>query len=74
MPGNHFAARPERAQRQGVNPMQKPVRIGPLSLTLTDIIVIKAGLSVALTAAFLVPPPWHIPVGVAANLIWIWRL
>jgi len=52
----------------------KPIAIGPLRLTLNDIIVIKTGLSVALIAAFIVPPPWHIPVGVAANLVWIWRL
>ena len=54
--------------------MNKPIRVGPLNLTLTDIVIIKVGLSVALTAAFLVPPPWHIPVGISANLIWIWRL
>lgn len=54
--------------------MQKFIKIGPLRLTLTDVIVIKVGLSVALTAAFLVPPPWHIPVGIAANMVWVWRL
>lgn len=31
-------------------------------------------LNVALISAFFVPPPWHIPVGIAANLVWVWRL
>lgn len=52
----------------------KRVSIGPLHLTLTDIIVIKVALSVALAAAFFIPAPYHIPVGISANLVWIWRL
>lgn len=52
----------------------KEIEIGPIRLTLTDVIIIKVALSVALSAAFFVPAPWHIPVGLSANLIWIWRL
>jgi len=54
--------------------MRKAVKIGPLHLTLTDVILIKVGLSAALAAAYLVPPPWHIPVGIASNMFWMWRL
>ena len=50
------------------------VTIGHVRLTMTDVIIIKVALSVAIVAAFFVPPPWHIPVGVSANLVWIWRL
>lgn len=49
-------------------------KLGPVRLSLTDVIVLKTALSVALIAAFLVPPPWHIPVGIAANMVWVWRL
>lgn len=52
----------------------KQFEFGPVKLTLTDVIVIKVALSVALAAAFFVPAPWHIPVGLSANLVWIWRL
>lgn len=52
----------------------KPIAIGPLHLTITDIVVIKVALSVALAAVFFVPHPWNIPVGISANLVWIWRL
>ena len=54
--------------------MRKAIKVGPLHLTLTDVVLIKVGLSMALVAAFVVPPPWHIPVGVASNLFWVWRL
>lgn len=54
--------------------MRKEIHVGHMRLTLTDIILLKAGLSLALTAAFLIPDPWHIPVGISANMIWIWRL
>lgn len=52
---------------------QKHIQIGHIHLTLTEILIIKAGLSVALTAVFFVPAPWNVPVGIAANLVWIWR-
>lgn len=50
------------------------VKFGHIELTIADVIVIKTALSVALIAAFFVPPPWHIPVGIAANMVWVWRL
>lgn len=49
------------------------IKIGPIHMTLTEVILLKAGLSVAVAAAFIVPAPWHIPVGIAANMVWIWR-
>lgn len=52
----------------------KKVKVGPVELSITDVVLIKLGLSVALVAAFFVPSPWHIPVGISANLVWIWRL
>jgi len=54
--------------------MNKRIHIGPVSLTLTEIIIIKVCLSLAIAAAYLVPPPWHIPVGIASNMFWMWRL
>lgn len=54
--------------------IQKQIKVGHLHLTMSDIIGIKLGLSLALTAAFFIPAPWHIPVGIGANLVWIWRL
>ena len=52
----------------------KRIAIGPLRLSITDVIVIKVALSVALIAVFFVPAPWNIPVGISANMVWIWRL
>lgn len=52
----------------------KKIEVGPLRLSVTDVVVIKVALSVALAAAFFIPAPWHIPVGISANMVWIWRL
>ena len=53
---------------------EKHIKIGHMQLSLTDVIVIKVALSVALIAVFFIPSPWNIPVGISANMIWIWRL
>jgi hypothetical protein len=54
--------------------MNRRVQIGPISLTVTEIVLIKVCLSLALAAAFFVPHPWNIPVGITANMLWMWRL
>lgn len=54
--------------------MQKRIHIGRISLSVTDIVLIKVALSLAIAAAYFVPPPWHVPVGVAANMFWLWRI
>jgi len=54
--------------------MQKHVKVGHLRLTLTDVVLIKVGISLAIVAAFYLPEPWSVPTGIAANMIWIWRL
>lgn len=54
--------------------MRKAFKVGPVTLTLTDIILIKVALSLAIAAAYFVPAPWHIPVGIASNMFWMWRL
>lgn len=54
--------------------MNRRIHIGPVSLTLTEIIVIKVCLSLAIAAAYFVPAPWHVPIGIAANMFWMWRL
>ena len=43
-------------------------------LRLEHIVAVKLGLSVALVAAYVVPPPFNIVVGAAANLVWVWKL
>lgn len=43
-------------------------------LRLEHIVAAKLGLSVALTAAYVIPAPWNIVVGSAANLVWIWKI
>jgi len=43
-------------------------------LRLEHIVAVKLGLSVALVAAYVVPPPYNIAVGAAANLVWVWKL
>lgn len=54
--------------------MNRRIHIGPISLTLTEIVLIKVCLSLAIAAAYFVPAPWHVPVGVAANMFWLWRM
>lgn len=43
-------------------------------LSLGDVVVFKVLLSMAFLAVFVVPHPWNIPMGVASNLVWLWRL
>jgi hypothetical protein len=52
----------------------KHVKIGHISLTLTDVVAIKVALSVALIAVFYVPAPWDVPLAISANMVWVWRL
>lgn len=54
--------------------MNRRIHVGPISLTVTEVILIKAGLSLAIAAAYFVPAPWHIPVGIASNMFWMWKL
>lgn len=43
-------------------------------LRLEHIVLVKLGLSVALVAAYVVPAPFNIVVGAAANLVWVWKI
>ena len=54
--------------------IKKRIAIGPLRLSLTDIVLIKVALSVALIAVFYVPAPWDVPLAISANMVWVWRL
>lgn len=50
------------------------VKVGTVVLTVHDIVLIKAGISLGIVAAIFAPPPWHIPIGILANMVWVWRL
>ena len=54
--------------------MNKRIHIGPVSLTVTEIVLLKVALSLSIAAVYFVPAPWHIPVGVMSNMFWLWRL
>lgn len=54
--------------------MNRRIHVGPLSLSVEEVVIIKVGLSLAIAAAYFVPPPWHIPVGIASNMFWLWRV
>jgi hypothetical protein len=54
--------------------INKKVKVGHMQLSITDIIVIKIMLSVALIAVFYVPAPWNVPLAISANMVWVWRL
>ncbi|MET3457787.1 MULTISPECIES: hypothetical protein [Pseudomonas] len=43
-------------------------------MQIEHIVAMKLGLSVALLAAYVVPHPWSIVVGAAANMVWVWKL
>lgn len=43
-------------------------------LKLEHIVLVKLGLSVALVAAYFVPAPLNIVVGIGANMVWVWKV
>jgi len=53
--------------------MKKPLAKGIPWLHLENVIIIKISLTAGIVAAYLVPPPYNILVGGAANLVWLWK-
>lgn len=43
-------------------------------IKLEHCVAMKLGLSIALVAAYIVPPPFNVLVGVSANLVWVWKI
>lgn len=43
-------------------------------LSIGDVIVFKILLSLSFIAVFFIPHPYNMPVGMASNLVWLWRL
>lgn len=54
--------------------MKKVLKVGVVHLTMTDVVLIKIGISLGIAAAFYLPHPWSIAAGLTSNMIWIWRL
>lgn len=54
--------------------LQKPLIKAHPWIQLEHVVAMKLGLSVALVAAYIVPPPYSIVVGTAANLVWVWKI
>ena len=42
-------------------------------ITFENVVIIKISLTCGLLAAYVVPPPYNIVVGAAANMIWLWK-
>jgi hypothetical protein len=43
-------------------------------LKIEHAVVLKLGISMGIVAAFFVPPPYSILVGITSNLMWMWKL
>jgi len=53
--------------------MTKPLFQKHPWLRIEHIVAAKLGLSIVLVAAYVVPAPWNVPVGIAANMVWVWK-
>lgn len=53
--------------------MRKPLLKRIPWLHIEHVVIIKVSLTCGILAAYVVPPPYNIVVGAAANMVWLWK-
>jgi hypothetical protein len=43
-------------------------------MRLEHAVMLKLGISLGIIAAFFVPPPYSHVVGIASNMLWMWKI
>lgn len=53
--------------------MMPPILRKLRRIELRHVVIIKFSLTCGIMAAYVVPPPYNILVGAAANMVWLWK-